>query len=69
MRQFKLLMKVQLWTSYVLHFLQQHQMTATLGSSMLGIYTETTFLESNIILSICSTEICICIYIYILFDG
>ena len=28
-------------------FLQQHQTTATLGSSMLGIYTETTFLESN----------------------
>jgi len=35
MSQFKLLMKVQLWIccSYMLHFLQQHQMTAMLGSS------------------------------------
>ena len=33
---------------YVLHFLQQHQMTATLGSSMLGIYTETTCVRAYV---------------------
>ena len=43
----KVLMKVQLSIMYVLHFLQQHQMTAMLGSSMLGISTETTFMQSN----------------------
>ena len=59
MRQFKLLMKVQVWILYVLHFLQQHQMTATLSSSMLGIYIETTFMQSKIVFSICSTVTCI----------
>ena len=59
MRQFKLLMKVQVWILYVLHFLQQHQMTATLSSSMLGIYIETTFMQSKILFSICSTVTCI----------
>ena len=29
------------------NFVQQHQMTAMLGSSMLGVYTETTFMQSN----------------------
>ena len=43
MRQFKLLMNIQLWILYELPFPLSHQTSATLGSSML-VYTLTIYM-------------------------